>query len=322
MARIVQYTRNMRSPTFSSVLAPVDFSNDSARGLQLAAEIARRYAARLTVLHVDGLPAYSHQLREFAKNQDWGEYLSEHDRALEARLREFTRPLEFEGDLVVAVARGDAASAIVAHARTQACDLLVIAPRGSGYGQQFLLGSVSAQVAADAACPVLVARSRAGVALVGGGFVDPLVAVSDSELGARGVALTLGLARPGTHVELLHVLESCEIPGGPPLPGGFHEAVAKSRREIEARLERLAAPLASAGFATSVRVETGDPSFSILCRAETNANGLVVVARKSNASGAGTLSTPAYRMVKHAPVPVLVVPQPPPVRSEVAAGAD
>jgi len=309
----------MLSSTFSSVLAPVDFSNDSARGLQLAAEIARRHAARLTVLHVDGLPAYSRQLQEFTKEHAWGEYLSEHDRALETRLREFTRPLEFEGDIAVAVVRGDAASAIVAHARKHACDLLVIAPRGSGYGQQFLLGSVSAQVASDAGCPVLVARSRAGMALVGGGFADPLVAVSDSELAARAVELTRGLARAGTHVELLHVLESCEIPSGPPLPGGFHEAVMRSRRDIEARLEHVAAPLAAAGFSTSVRVETGDPSFSILCRAETNANGLVVVARKTSASGAGTLSTPAYRMVKHAPVPVLIVPQPVPVRSEARA---
>ena len=306
MARIVQRAGNM----FSSVLAPVDFSNDSARGLQLAAEIARRHAARLTVLHVDGLPAYSRQLQEFTKDQAWGEYLSEHDRALEKRLRDFTRPLEFEGDIAFAVARGDAAAAIVAHARKQACDLLVIAPRGSGYGQQFLLGSVSAQVASDAACPVLVARSRAGIGLFGGGFADPLVAVSDSELAARAVELTLGLSRAGAHVELLHVLESCEIPGGPPLPGGFHEAVARSRHDIEARLERLTAPLVSAGHATSVRVETGDPSFSILCRAETNANGLIVVARKTSASGTGTLSTPAYRMVKHAPVPVLIVPQP------------
>jgi len=288
----------------TSILAPVDFSRDSARGLRLAAEIARRHNARLTVLHVDGLPAYSDQLPQFAADNTWGEYLTEHDSALEARLREFARPLEFEGEIEFAVARGDAASAVVAYARQRSCDLLVIAPRGAGYGQQFLLGSVSARVAAEATCPVLVARSRSGAAILGGGFAEPLVAVSNLELGARALEFTVALARVGTRVELLHVLESAEIAVGPPLPGAFHEAVAKGRRDVQARLERLASPLRSAGYATSVRVETGDPSFSILCRAEANANGLVVVARHA----AGSLSTCAYRMVKHAPVPVLVVP--------------
>jgi nucleotide-binding universal stress UspA family protein len=55
-------------------------------------------------------------------------------------------------------------------------------------------------------------------------------------------------------------------------------------------------------------VETGDPSFSILCHVENNLHGLVVVSRKAGPDGFGPLSTPAYRIVKHSPVPVLVVP--------------
>lgn len=292
----------------TSILAPVDFSSDSARGLHLAAEIARRHTARLTVLHVDGLPSYSDQLPQFAADHAWGDYLTEHDRALEARLAEFARPLEFSGEVEFVVARGDAASAIVAHARQCACDLLVIAPHGAGYGQQFLLGGVSARVAGEAPCPILVARSRDGAATLAGGFAEPLVAVSNVELGARALEVTLAVARAGTQIELLHVLESCEIAGGPPLPGAFHEAVAKGRRDAADRLERLTVPARAAGFSTSVRVETGDPSFSILCRAETDAHGLVVVSRQTRKHGPSSLSTPAYRMVKHAPVPVLVVP--------------
>jgi nucleotide-binding universal stress UspA family protein len=278
--------------------------------LRLAADIARQHSARLTVLHVDGLPSYSDQLPQFAPDQTWGDYLARHDHALEERLGEFARPLEFEGDIEFALTRGEAAPAVVDYAREHACDLVVISPRGAGYGQQFLLGSVSAEVASDAHCPILVARSRAGLVSPRSGFIDPLVAISDVELGRRALERTAGLAEPRTRIELLHVLESCEIAIGPPLPGGFHEAVAKSRREVESRLERLSEPMRHAGFSTSVRVETGDPSFSILCRAETNSNGLLVVSRKTRATGRSSLSTAAYRMVKHAPVPVLVVPGP------------
>jgi nucleotide-binding universal stress UspA family protein len=274
----------------------------------LAADIARQHSARLTVLHVDQLPSYSQQLPQFAADYAWGEYLTRHNHALEQRLREFVRPLEHDGDIEFALARGEAAPAVADYARENACDLVVISPRGAGYGQQFLLGSVSAQVASDAHCPILVARSRAGLVSPRGGFANPLVAVSDLELGGRALELTSQLALAGTRIELLHVLESCEISVGAPLPGGFHEAVAKSRHGLELRLERLAEPITRAGFSTSVRVETGDPSFSILCRAETNANGLLVVSRKTGLHGRSSLSTAAYRMVKHAPVPVLVVP--------------
>lgn len=291
----------------TSILAPVDFSSDSARGLHLAAEIARLHSARLTVLHVDGLPGYSDQLSQLAARPAWGDYLTEHDRAVQTRLSEFVKPLELRAEPAFAIARGDAGSAIVAHAAKHACDLIVIAPRGSGYGQQFLLGSVSAHVAAEAACPVLVARSRRAATLAGG-FAEPLVAVSSGEMAARSLEVTLALSRAGTRVELIHVLEACEIAVGPPLPGAFHEAIARGRHDAEGRLERLAAPAKAAGFSTSVRVETGDPSFSILCRAESNANGLVVVAREQGGTGSHALSTAAYRMVKHAPVPVLVVP--------------
>lgn len=80
------------------------------------------------------------------------------------------------------------------------------------------------------------------------------------------------------------------------------------REELGDQLARLAEPVAREGFGTSVSVEAGDPSFNLLCRLERDPPGLVVVSRKTRPDGKGVLSTPAYRMLKHSPVPVLVVP--------------
>lgn len=293
----------------TTVLAPVDFSSDSEHGLRLASQIARRHSATLLVLHVDGLPEYSNRLGQTDPDHEWQTYLAAHDAAVRQRLEQFVAPLEHSGPLELVVTRGQPAEAIERFAIERAVDLVVIAPRGGGYGQQFLLGSVSAQVATDASCPVLVARSRSGQTAPSGEFSQPVVAVSDPELAKRTLGVAMKLSVCGTHIELLHVLESFEIAVGPPLPGSFREAVRHSREAIRDRLAILTAHAAEQGFPTSVRVETGDPSFSILCRIESGAHDLVAVSRKTGRDGRGKLSTPAYRMVKHAPVPVLVVPE-------------
>jgi nucleotide-binding universal stress UspA family protein len=292
----------------TSVLAPVDFSEDSAQGARLAAMIARRHGARLSLLHVDGLPVYTKQVANAAAPAVWIEYLEQRDQALQQRLGEFAERLEIETDSELSLARGDAAKAIQQHAQAGRHDLVVISPRGRGYGHQFLVGSVSAAVASAAPCPVLVARTRADGALWRGEFARPLLAVSDQQFAEGALAVTLALAEKGTTIDLVHVLEGCEITLGPPLPGAFHAALQQRREELRDELLRLAEPALLEGFVASVQVETGDPSFSMLCRVENKRNELVVVSRKPTGNDRGYLANTAYRMVKHSPVPVLVVP--------------
>jgi len=292
----------------TSILAPVDFSEDSVRGASLARDIAGRHAARLTLLHVDGLPSYTEHVAQAAPAGGWADYFEQRDELLRQALRDLASRLQCPSDVECVLARGDAAKSIAEHARKQNCDLVVVSPRGSGYGHQFLLGSVSTELASSATCPVLVARARSGPVSETGAFANPLVTVSNVQLAEQALSLTMDLTQRNTTVQLLHVLESLEISVGPPLPGAFQQAVQRRREELEAELRRLAEPIEREGFATSIRVESGNPSFSILCRLETDPSGLVVVSRKTRADGQGALATPAYRMLKHSPVPVLVVP--------------
>lgn len=292
----------------SSILAPVDFSADSAGGASLARDIARRHDARLVLLHVDGLPVYSEHVARAASAEGWLEHLGQRDAFLNAELRRFAARLHCPESTEFVVVRGDASKAIQEHARQNSCELLVIAPRGAGYGQRFLLGSVSAEVAAHASCPVLVARTRDGKPPSTGAFTAPVVAVSNPQLAEHALTLTMALSEPASEIHLLHVLESFEVSVGPPRPGAFHAAVEQRRQQLCAQLAELAEPAGRMGFTTAIRVETGDPSFCLLNRIETGSTDLVVVSRKLRTRGAVGLSTPAYRLVKHSPVPVLVVP--------------
>jgi nucleotide-binding universal stress UspA family protein len=48
------------------VLAPTDFSAESAQGARLARDVARQHGARLTLLHVDGVPVYNKHVAQAA----------------------------------------------------------------------------------------------------------------------------------------------------------------------------------------------------------------------------------------------------------------
>src|SRR5690606_38455815 len=190
-----------------SILAPVEFSEDSLRGARLARDIAARHDARLTLLHVDGLPVHDQHVAKASTAEGWSDYLEQRNRDFEQRLLKVARQLEAERVIDTAVARGDAAKASVEHAARKGYDLVVIAPGGGGAGRRYWLGAVSAAVTAHASCPVLVARVRSGAAAQGGGFTDPLVAVSTRALAERALRVTMALACKGTRIDLLHVLE-------------------------------------------------------------------------------------------------------------------
>jgi nucleotide-binding universal stress UspA family protein len=140
-------------PVFRRICCPIDFSEESRAGLEMAASLARRDGAGLTVLHVTGMHWPGEQ----------GEILPGRHAGVKGEatlLAEWTVDAErLAGGTVSSVLlSAPAAEAIVGFARDDLTDLIVMSSHGRTGLRRLVLGSVAEQVARTAPCPVLLVR--------------------------------------------------------------------------------------------------------------------------------------------------------------------
>ena len=125
--------------SIQEILIATDFSDAADAALRLAVEHARRFGARLHLLHV------LHP----------GEV--EITRLIAAAAAEAGPDVP----VVVTSARGDPATEILRYAGSHAIDLVVVGTHGRSGFSRLLLGSVADRVVRNAACPVLAVPSPA-----------------------------------------------------------------------------------------------------------------------------------------------------------------
>ncbi|MFQ6075693.1 MAG: universal stress protein [Candidatus Bathyarchaeia archaeon] len=141
--------------TFDSILVPVDGSENSKRALGYAIDLARRYSAKLTIIHVVPLATaivtgpevlavdVSRQLEESGKNILSSAIEVVKNAGLEACSR---------------MVQGRPGNEIVEVAKEEGIDLIVIGRRGLGAVARFFLGSVTDHVVHNAPCPVMIVK--------------------------------------------------------------------------------------------------------------------------------------------------------------------
>ncbi len=144
---------------YRRVICATDFSDDSARALDLALSIAERAGSRLTLVHVV----------EVAENPEVVEGESplavvrrERIAAARERLRAIVAAHEGRGPAIDETVRlGRPYAELLALAKEAEADLLVLGVRGRGAIDLTLFGSTTTQVVRRAACDVLtVARPQ------------------------------------------------------------------------------------------------------------------------------------------------------------------
>jgi nucleotide-binding universal stress UspA family protein len=128
------------------VLCAVDFSECSRDALAIAADIARRLDAPLTIVHV----------RDDSAARGPGT----DDRELERELSRFKLYASeyVDGPVQTKLLVGPPASEIVGFARYGGFDLVVTGTHGRSGVKRLVLGSVAERVLRNAPCPVLVTR--------------------------------------------------------------------------------------------------------------------------------------------------------------------
>lgn len=143
---------------FEKILVPVDFAAHSAAAVELAIDLARRYEAQLTLVHV-------YEPIDYALPPGYVVYtpdqLSRMTAELDKRLQATGREVEGQSGRPVEVRllQGPAALVIVDFARDESYDLIVMGTHGRTGVGHFLMGSVAEKVVRSAPCAVLTIKA-------------------------------------------------------------------------------------------------------------------------------------------------------------------
>ena len=141
-------------PTIRNILVPVDFHTHSEALVEVALSMAHKLdAASLTFLHViPQLPDYSDYKPDTLKQLE-ATFFAQAEAKMSVLMESVKERMAGVDAVVVS---GEAADAILAHARDRQVDLIVIATHGAQGMEKVLLGSVADRVIKGAPCPTLV----------------------------------------------------------------------------------------------------------------------------------------------------------------------
>jgi len=142
-------------PTWFKILCAVDFSESSRVALEHAADLARRFGAELTLLHVLEAPR-GPEVQIVSPPELAQAEAAEIRRKLDLWRAEAEKLSDRPVKAVLEV--GPPATEIVRVAKAEKCDLVVTGTHARKGIRHLLLGSVAERVAREAPCPVLVAR--------------------------------------------------------------------------------------------------------------------------------------------------------------------
>ena len=141
------------------ILCPVDESETSMRALQYAVVLARAYGAEIRVLEV--VEAMSGPARLVPEASV---FLEQARRTARSSLTQFVDSVDHAGvPIVVEVRDGDVVNLILEESTAWPADLVVMGTHGERGFQRLLLGSVTASVLRQVACPVMTVPPAAPV---------------------------------------------------------------------------------------------------------------------------------------------------------------
>jgi len=140
--------------TLNTVLVATDFSDVADAALTYGAELARRFGARLHVIHV-AENAFMLNVGAAGYVSDVTEIQREIDEEARRQLERCTAAIEPRPTTAVLSAGSSPAYGVTDYAKAHDIDLIVLGTNGRGGVTRMLLGSVAEKVVRMAPCPVL-----------------------------------------------------------------------------------------------------------------------------------------------------------------------
>ena len=301
---------------FKCLLVPLDGSIMAESALPVAAGIAARTHAELTLVHVieKNAPSAVHRERHLVGADEAAAYLTDvMRRPALAGLRVATH--------VHTAETRDVAASITEHTAEMAPDLVVMSTHGRGSARRLFFGAIAQQVIGLGATPVLLVRpseraAEADSAAPAGEWRTILAPVDGDPAHEKGLPLAAELAASfGCRLHLLMVtptlseLAGSQAAAGMFLPGATRIKLdmddAGARDYLAERTEELARKGVEAGSETS----RGDPASAIIRVARKLQADVIVMGTHGRAgTDAFWEGSVAARVVARARVPLLLVP--------------
>jgi nucleotide-binding universal stress UspA family protein len=283
----------------SNILFLTDFSPAAAAAIPYAAEVARRFGAKLHALHVQ-----TPIINPMTEPATWAAL--EKAAEAEAKMQRETLIKSFPGlQPQVMIAEGGLWDTLISVVEQNKIDLIVLGTRGRSGVEKFFLGSVAEEIFRQAPCAVMTVGPYSASEQAWRGKVSEIVYATD--FGTQSVAAAsyaISLAQEfQAHLTLLHVIAD-EKPGDLVHPT---ELV----KSVENRLRNLIPSEAELWCEPRFAVEQGSPAEKILETANRRKANLIVlgVHRPGGFPGAAThlpIAT-AHKVVSNAPCPVITV---------------
>jgi nucleotide-binding universal stress UspA family protein len=283
-----------------NIVAPVDFSPASCLAVNYGIALARKFGAKLTLLHViespgsliTGFPPVSPIAEKELR-----------DRAVRMLSALVSSEDQDDVDLGIVVKSGGIEDVIYSSIKELAADIVVMGTHGRGLFGRWLIGSVTQNVLRKFPIPILtvcsIVRPMAFNRML---FATDL---SDASKGAFGYALDLART-VGSDIVVFHALEPVGVAyAGQELASYVAEP---NIDEIRSRLAEFVAK----GARNQVKVETevveGTAAKSILKAVEDNDIDLIFLATQSKGFlERAFLGATAEQIIREAHVPVLAV---------------
>lgn len=144
------------------ILVPTDFSDYSDKALLQAVDVAKKFNARIDLLHVidEGLQQCA---ADYCLSPDVMKQIDKESRKTsEEKLNEASTRISAspEIELEKAVRKGNPADEILKEQKEKKIDLIVMASHGRSGIMKYLIGSVADKVMRSAGCAVLLVRAK------------------------------------------------------------------------------------------------------------------------------------------------------------------
>jgi nucleotide-binding universal stress UspA family protein len=291
------------------ILVATDFSPWARRAEDYACALACSWKASVTALSVAEFPPGLNP--DYHVNQ---QYLADLLKAASSQLVDLKCRAERRGIAVTTrVATGIPSEEVIATARAEDSDLIVVGTRGKTGLAHVLLGSTAERVIRGAPCPVLAVRTDPAANEDEGVLSKPitleriLVPVDFSDCSLDALEYAAVVAQQGkASLMLLHVLE--------PVSYGLDFTLGQSRArrlEVETwtkRLEELASSHQHPNMQVESRLRGGFPADSILDSAKTLPCDLIVMGTHGRRGISHTISgSVAEAVLRKAHCPVIAV---------------